>query len=47
MSKLPDFEGSAIFAKVLQMQSFAQAAAELQLSQLVMPEQITKSPAQE
>ncbi|MDB5435003.1 MAG: LysR family transcriptional regulator, partial [Phenylobacterium sp.] len=32
MSKLPDFEGLAIFAKVLQMQSFARAAAELQLS---------------
>ena len=31
MSKLPVFEGLAIFAKVLQMQSFARAAAELQL----------------
>jgi DNA-binding transcriptional LysR family regulator len=32
LSKLPDLEGLAIFAKVLQMQSFARAAAELQLS---------------
>lgn len=32
MSKLPDFEGLAIFAKVTQVKSFAQTAADLQLS---------------
>jgi DNA-binding transcriptional LysR family regulator len=32
VSKLPDFEGLAIFAKVVQMRSFTGAAAELRLS---------------
>jgi hypothetical protein len=32
VARLPDFDGLAIFAKVVQMNSFAGAAAELQLS---------------
>jgi DNA-binding transcriptional LysR family regulator len=32
MAKLPDFEGLAVFAKVVEMRSFAGAAAELKLS---------------
>jgi DNA-binding transcriptional LysR family regulator len=43
MSKLPDFEGLAIFAKVLQMQSFVRTTSELQLSKAAVSKAITRS----
>ena len=42
MPKLPDFEGLAIFAKVVQMHSFVGAATELRLSKATVSKAISR-----